>query len=474
MSHKITLDETIEVARPLHEVFAYVAEFSRIEQWDPAVARGTRLTPGAPGLGSEYRIDMKAGFSLHYRVIEWEPERRMLMTVDSRLFTAREEILFSATARGTRLRYIATFDFPAPLAAMSRAFPSVMDRVGKSTMEGLQRALEDNFEPPRESAATALADRLLLPGLCRFTRLGYRAARKRWKPVSAWLGGRHALVTGATSGIGFAAARELAALGARVTIVGRDPAKTEQAARSIRDSTGNPQVTFDIADLSLMADVNALAERLLARGEPLDILVNNAGALFNPRQLTAEGLEKSFALLLLSPWLLTERLHPLLAKAGSARVVNVLSGGMYSQRIDVDDLQSRNGRYSGAVAYARAKRGLMILTEEWAEKWRADGIAVNAMHPGWADTPGVESSLPAFYRSTRAALRSPEEGADTIVWLGAATEAGKVTGKFWLDREQHPSHVFRHTRETPEERRRLLEALEGFAASTRTARRKSV
>ena len=90
MSRKITLDETIEVARPLHEVFAYVSEFSRIEQWDPAVARGTRLTPGAPGLGSEYRIDMKAGFSLHYRVVEWEAERRMLMTVDSRLFTARE------------------------------------------------------------------------------------------------------------------------------------------------------------------------------------------------------------------------------------------------------------------------------------------------------------------------------------------------------------------------------------------------
>lgn len=93
------------------------------------------------------------------------------------------------------------------------------------------------------------------------------------------------------------------------------------------------------------------------------------------------------------------------------------------------------------------------------------------MHPGWADTPGVESALPAFYRSTRAALRSPEEGADTIVWLGAATKAGKVPGKFWLDREQHPSHVFRHTRETPEDRRRLLEALGDYLTSTRTARR---
>jgi len=462
MSREFVLDETIEVARPLHEVFAYVSEFSRIEEWDPAVARGTRLTPGAPGLGSEYRIDMKAGFSLHYRVIEWESDRRMLMTVDSRLFTAREEILFSATASGTRVRYIATFSFPAPLAALSRAFPGVMDRVGKSTMAGLQRALEDAFEPPRESAATALADRLLLPGMCRFTRLGYRAARKRWKPVSAWLDGRNAIVTGATSGIGFATARELAALGARVTIVGRDREKTELAARSLREQTGNAEVRVEIADLALMRDVHALAERLLAAGDPLHILVNNAGALFNPRQLTAEGLEKSFALLLLSPYILTERLHPLLAKAGSARVVNVLSGGMYSQRIDVDDLQSRNGRYSGSAAYARAKRGLMILTEEWAAQWGKDGIAVNAMHPGWADTPGVESSLPAFYRTTRALLRSPAEGADTAVWLAAATEAGKTSGKFWLDREPHPAHVFPHTRETPEERRQLLAALAGY------------
>lgn len=464
MSRKITLDETIEVARPLHEVFAYVSEFSRIEQWDPAVARGTRLTPGAPGLGSEYRIDMKAGFSLHYRVVEWEAERRMLMTVDSRLFTAREEILFSATARGTRLRYIATFDFPAPLAAMSRTFPSVMDRVGKSTMEGLQRALEDNFEPPRESSATALADRLLLPGLCRFTRLGYRAARKRWKPVSAWLGGRHALVTGATSGIGFAAARELAALGARVTIVGRDPAKTEHAARAIRASTGNLQVAFDIADLSLMADVNALADRLLATGEPLDILVNNAGALFNPREETSEGLERSFALLLLSPFRLTEGLKPLLARAGPARVINVVSGGMYSQRLDLERLEAPPDAYSGSVAYARAKRGLMIVTQLWAQAWEADNIVVNAMHPGWARTPGVESALPTFNRLTGPLLRTPEQGADTIVWLATAMEAARVSGELFLDRVPRTTHLMASTRETALERSALMEALQTYRA----------
>ncbi|MBP8926560.1 MAG: SDR family NAD(P)-dependent oxidoreductase [Pseudomonadales bacterium] len=470
MNRQLTLDETIEVERPLEEVFAYVAEFSRIEEWDPAVLRGTRLSKGAPGLGSEFRIDMKAGFSLHYRVIEWEPGKRMLMSVSSRVFTAREEITFSHEKDLTRVRYVAIFDFPAPLAFVSRLFPSLMDRVGKSAMQGLKSALEDQFSTPRESAALAIGDRLLLPGIWRFTRAGYRSARKNWNPVSAFTANRHALVTGATSGIGEACALALAGLGAQITLVARNKRKAQETANRIRERTGNERVRIEIADLSLMHEVHALADRLLERGEPLDILVNNAGALFNPRQVTAEGLEQSFALLLLAPFILTERLHPLLVSAGAARVVNVLSGGMYSQRVQVEDLQSRSGKYSGAVAYARAKRALMILTEVWADRWRTDGICVNAMHPGWADTPGVEESLPAFHRLTRSALRSPAEGADTIVWLCAATEATQLSGKFWLDREPHPSHVFRHTRESAFERKALLAALDGYLQSNTVQR----
>ncbi len=469
MSDTLTLDETIDVSRPLHEAFSYLADFSRIEEWDPAVERGTRLTEGPPGVGTEYRIDMKAGFALRYRVVEFEPDRRIRMTVDSRFFTANEEIRFRTVGKRTRVRYIAEFDFPAPIAAFSRRFPGVMDRVGKSAMAGLQEALEDDFDPPEASAWLATADRLVLPGLWRFTRLGYCAARRDWRPLSAYLGERRMLITGATSGIGRAAARELASRGANLVIVARDEDKARRLVDELAEETGNRNIDYEIADLSLMADVHALCDRLLADGTPIDVLVNNAGALFNPRQVTAEGFEKSFALLLLGPCILTERLQPLLRAAGDARVVNVLSGGMYTQKIHVDDLQSERGGYSGSVAYARAKRGLMILTEEWAERWRDDGIAVNAMHPGWADTPGVEQSLPGFYRVTKSLLRTPEQGADTAVWLAGATEAGKVSGKFWLDRQQHPSHLTRSTRETAAERHRLLEALDGFAASTKPA-----
>jgi NAD(P)-dependent dehydrogenase (short-subunit alcohol dehydrogenase family)/predicted DNA-binding transcriptional regulator AlpA len=467
MSQTVTLDESIDVQRPLHEVFAYVSEFSRIQEWDPGVASAEKLTPGVPAVGSKFRVTMKAGFSLLYTVIEFEADRRMLMTVDSRVFIAREEIQFSKTKRSTRVRYIAKFDFPRPLAAASRIYPAAMDNVGKSAMQGLKDALQDKFEAPAASSRVALADKLVLPGLWRFTRLGYRQSRRRWNPVSAFLGDRHALVTGATSGVGEAAAAALAALGARVTLVARDERKGAETARRIQEQTGNPHIEVELCDLSLMADVHDLADRLLGAGAPVDILVNNAGALFNPRQETAEGIEKSFALLLLSPYILTERIQPLLAKSGSARVVNVSSGGMYTQRIHVDDLQSRRGTYSGSVAYARAKRGLMILTEEWARRWRDDGITVNAMHPGWADTPGVENSLQTFYRLTRRLLRSPEEGADTAVWLAAATEAGRVSGKFWLDREQHPSHLSRRTQETPAAREKLLATLGEMLESSR-------
>jgi NAD(P)-dependent dehydrogenase (short-subunit alcohol dehydrogenase family) len=466
----VTLDETIDVRRPLHEVFAYVSEFSRIGEWDPAVASGVKLTHGAPGVGTEYDIRLRAGFVLRYRVVEFEPDARMLMTVESRLFSAREEIFFDATESGTRIRYVATFDFVAPLAALNRIYPAGMGRVGKRAMAGLKEALEDRFEAPRASKLLATADRLVLPGIWRFTRFGYRASRRQWRAVSAYQGDRHALITGATSGIGKAAAASIAATGARVTLVARDEARARELVADLSRETGNERIHYEIADLSLMSDVHALCDRLLAAGDPVDMLINNAGALFNPRQQTSEGLEQSFALLLLSPYILTERLHPLLKKAHGARVVNVLSGGMYTQKIRVKDLQSQRGEYSGSVAYARAKRGLMIFTEEWAGRWKCDGIVVNAMHPGWANTPGVETALPEFYRMTRRFLRTPGEGADTAVWLATSTEAALVTGKFWLDRQQHPSHLSERTRETADERQRLLKTLAELLESTSGSR----
>jgi len=435
MTRTIQLDETIDVQRPLHEVFAYISEFSRIEEWDPAVSRGLRLTEGPLGVGSEFRVDMKAGFSLRYTVVEWEPDRRLLMTVDSKPFTAREEIFFKRTAGGTRVRYVATFDFVAPLARLAKMFPGAMDRVGKSAMAGMKRALEDRFDPPRATRGTVLSDKLVVPGMLGFTRFGYRSARRHWNPVSAYLRDRHIVITGATSGLGLATAEALAARGAELTLVARNASKAKRVAKDLERRSGNKRIHVEIADLSMLEEVRALAARLLKKGRAIDVLVNNAGMLINPREETAEGLEKSFALLLLSPYILSSHLHPLLKKAagrhGVARVVNVLSGGMYTQKIHVDDLQSNKGTYSGSVAYARAKRGLMILTEEWARRWAKDSIVVNAMHPGWADTPGVVEGLPEFHRVTERVLRTPEQGADTIVWLASSRKEPSRVNNCW-------------------------------------------
>lgn len=293
--------------------------------------------------------------------------------------------------------------------------------------------------------------------------VGYTAFGYRWRSllrIESNLSDRVAVVTGATSGLGRQTALELARLGASVVLVGRNPEKTRDVIESIRGVTGNTSLRAEIADLSSMQEIRSLASRLEA---PIHLLVNNAGVLLPERSETAEGLESSFATNLLGHFLLTNLLIDKLE--APARIVNVSSGGMYSQRIRVDDLQMSQGRYEGAVAYARAKRGQVILTELWAEALRHRGIVVHSMHPGWADTPGVSGSLPRFYKLTKPLLRSPEQGADTIVWLCASDEAACSTGHFWHDRKQRPTHRFRRTRESGAERAALWDELSKLSGS---------
>ena len=170
-------------------------------------------------------------------------------------------------------------------------------------------------------------------------------------------------------------------MGADITIVSRNEEKSRQTAFLVEEETGQ-KVHVEKRDLSLLEEVKDFSQKLLKGGEPIDILINNAGALFNERLITSEGHEKSFALLLLSPYVLTENLHPLLKKNPHSRVVNVSSGGMYTQGLKLKGLEMREENYNGSVAYARAKRGLVTLSEIWAEEWSADLINVNSMHPG--------------------------------------------------------------------------------------------
>ncbi len=307
-----------------------------------------------------------------------------------------------------------------------------------------------------------MLDSILDKSVVGYTALGYRL--RPHPPIDADLRGRVAVVTGASAGLGLETATELARLGASVILVGRNPKKTEAVAASIRAQTGNPDVRVEIADLSLMREVRALGARL--RG-PLHLLVNNAGILPATREETDEGLESAFATNLLGHFLLTNLLVD--AMEAPARIVNVSSGGMYTQRIHVDDLQMREGRFDGVVQYARTKRAQVILTEMWAESLADRGIVVHSMHPGWAGTPGVEKSLPRFYKLTRPLLRTPAQGADTIVWLCASDEAGRSTGRFWHDRRARPTHRSGATKETVEDRRALFNELTRLGDSVSTA-----
>lgn len=314
--------------------------------------------------------------------------------------------------------------------------------------------------PVSPSWVTSALDHVLVPGMLRFTRLGFHARRLANSPVTTSMQGRTVVVTGATSGLGRAAAGQLACLGARLVLVGRDAARTALVGAQIRERSRNDDIDVEVADLSRLADVRALAGRLLAGRQSIHVLINNAGVLENERRLTAEGLEVSLATNLLAPFLLTRLLLPRLKASAPSRIVNVVSGGMYLAGLGPEVFGDEGRSWDGATAYARHKRALMVLTERWAGDAAGDGVAVNAMHPGWAETPGVARSLPRFLAVTRPWLRTAEEGADTIVWLAAAPEAATVTGGLWLDREPHPPAVLPGTAGTAAQRDALLDELE--------------
>ena len=263
--------------------------------------------------------------------------------------------------------------------------------------------------------------------------------------------GRVVLVTGATSGLGLATACRLARLGASVRLVGRDATRTETALQMVHETAPDADVATYLADMSNLAEVRRLAAEVLEREPRLDVLVHNAGALLAERQESVDGHEMTFATMVLGPFVLTTALLPLLERTGGARVITVSSGGMYTQKLAIDDLESQH-EYKGSVAYARAKRAQVVLNEMWAEHEQARGITFHAMHPGWAATPGVHESLPTFEPVLGSRLRTPDEGADTIVWLSVADEPAGTSGKFWLDRRPRGTHRVPSTREAPHDR----------------------
>jgi retinol dehydrogenase 14 len=249
------------------------------------------------------------------------------------------------------------------------------------------------------------------------------------------MAGKTVLITGGTAGIGKATALGLATMGAHVAITGRDPARTEAAAGQVH-AAGGGQVDAFVADLSSQSEVRRLADEVLERLSRIDVLVNNAGGYWNTRQVTADGLEHTFALNHLAPFLLTHLLLERLTHSAPARVVTVSSHAHAEGRIDFDDLQGERS-YSGARAYNQSKLANVLFTYELARKLRATSVTANALHPGvvntsfGADDPSsVQRLLVPFMRPF---MKTPAEGAATPIHLASAPDLERVTGRYFAN-----------------------------------------
>jgi NAD(P)-dependent dehydrogenase (short-subunit alcohol dehydrogenase family) len=308
-----------------------------------------------------------------------------------------------------------------------------------------------------------IVDPLIVPS---FDRTGYRIHSLAYDPrdLDVDLAGRRCVVTGANSGIGFETARALARLGAEVVLVCRSRERGERAAEAIR-SAARGRVRLERADLSDLRSVAALAETL--GDAPIDALIHNAGVLPDERIETADGLELTFATHVAGPHQLTRLLRSRLEASTDARVIFVSSGGMYTRRLRVDDVDWHERDYDGVVAYAQTKRMQVALARRWAEELAATSVRVFSMHPGWADTPAVRSSLPRFHHLTKAILRTPAEGADTVVWLAACPRSRVRSGGFYFDRAERSPHYLPFTAETADDREQLWKLCERLASRGR-------
>lgn len=294
-----------------------------------------------------------------------------------------------------------------------------------------------------------------------YDKIGYWTRRPLWdaSDTNASMRGKICVITGANSGLGKATATRLAELGATVYMVCRNPRLGQEARDEIVRTTGNESVFLDIVDMSSQRQIREYVRAFHEKSDRLDVLINNAGVLLNERQESEDGIEMTFAVNVLGYFLLTNLFIPFLQQSPYARVINVSSGGMYAAKLHLEDPQFAQRPYNGVQAYAETKRAEVIMTEIWAEKPAEAPVFFAAMHPGWADTKAVKNSLPLFWTLTRPLLRTPEQGADTVVWLAVNPHLEHAdSGKFWFDRKTRPTHRFKNTHNTPEEIRQLWDA----------------
>ena len=441
---------TVLSTRSAEETFDYMADFANAAEWDPGTASAERLTAGEIGLGSAFRLDVRVGSRttpLNYEITSYERPHRVVLLGESDSVRSEDTVTVVPTANGgSILTYEADLTLKGTFALANPFLGLFFNRIGDKGAQGLRQTLGAPSVPgdhPEAGAfvATTVDELLEATVVASFSSLG-PALRAR---VAGWtspprMDTKVVLVTGATSGLGLATAKGLAALGAQVVLAARGHDRAERAATEIRDAVPEAEVSVLLADMGEFDQVRHLADEFLASHDRLDVLVHNAAALTKERTLTGSGVELTVASQVAAPFLLTGLLLPALSAAVPSRVIQVSSGGMYTQKFDLATFEMGPNDYDGTVAYARAKRAQLVLMHEWVRRTSGSGISFHAMHPGWADTPGIRQSLPGFAKVMGPLLRTPQQGADTVVWLSASPEAGESNGEFWLDRRPRWEH----------------------------------
>jgi retinol dehydrogenase 14 len=284
------------------------------------------------------------------------------------------------------------------------------------------------------------------------------------------MAGKVVLVTGGTGGIGKATAIGLATMGARVGITGRELSRTEQAAAEVRAASGNPAVDAFAADMTSQAEIRRLAAAVLGAYPRLDVLVNNVGGFWAHRHPTVDGLEHTFALNHLAPFLLTNLLLERLKASAPARVVTVSSSAHTMGRIDFDDLQGARN-YSGQRAYNQSKLANILFTNELARRLQGTGVTAACLHPGIVYTRfGAEDQIwyyGALQRVGMFVLKTPAQGAETPIYLASSPDVEGVTGRYFANRKPRTASKRAYDTETAARLWQVSADLVGMTPATR-------
>jgi NAD(P)-dependent dehydrogenase (short-subunit alcohol dehydrogenase family) len=281
--------------------------------------------------------------------------------------------------------------------------------------------------------------------------------------------GKTVLITGATAGLGQVTALELAKMGATVVGIGRSPQKCADAASSLRSASGNANIEYLVADLSVQAQVRRVAEEFKQKYPQLHVLINNAGAYYQNRHVSADGIEMTFALNHLSYFLLTQLLLDRLKASAPARIVNVSSGAHTGGKINFDDLQLKR-KYGGWSAYAQSKLANVLFTYELARHLEGTGVTATALHPGFVASNFAHNNFKGaagtafkllFKTITSLAAITPEEGAKTQIYLASSPQVEGVSGQYFVKQKAARSSLLSYDRAAAQRLWEISETMTG-------------